>query len=61
MFDGSQLPFDENVALTKEVVAMAHPKDISVEGEIGAVGYSDPSIDFTPQYTEPEEAKELQG
>ncbi len=59
MFDGSQLPFDENVALTKEVVAMAHPKDISVEGEIGAVGYSDPSIDFTPQYTEPEEAKEF--
>lgn len=59
MFDGSQLPFDENVAITKEVVAMAHPKNISVEAEIGAVGYSDPTIDFTPQYTEPEQAKEF--
>lgn len=59
MFDGSQLPFDDNVALTKEVVAMAHPKNISVEAEIGAVGYSDPTIDFTPQYTEPDQAKEF--
>jgi len=59
MFDGSQLPFDDNVAITKEVVAMAHPKDISVEAEIGAVGYSDPTIDFTPQYTEPDQAKEF--
>lgn len=59
MFDGSQLPFDENVAMTKEVVAMAHPKKISVEAEIGAVGYSDPTIDFTPQYTDPQQAKEF--
>ncbi|NLZ52312.1 MAG: class II fructose-bisphosphate aldolase [Thermoanaerobacteraceae bacterium] len=59
MIDGSQLPFDDNVAITKEVVAMAHPKNISVEAEIGAVGYSDPAIDFIPQYTEPDQAKEF--
>ena len=59
MFDGSQLPFEENVAITKEVVAMAHAKNISVEAEIGAVGYSDPKIDFSPMYTEPEQAKEF--
>ena len=57
MFDGSQLPFDENVRITRQVVAMAHGKNISVEAEIGAVGYSDKSIAFKARYTEPEEAK----
>jgi len=37
MFDGSSLPYDENVAKTKEVVRLAHPKDISVEAEIGVL------------------------
>ncbi len=59
MFDGSQLPFDENVAVTKKVVAMARPKNIGVEGEMGAVGYSEPNINFRPIYTEPEEAKKF--
>ena len=44
MFDGSQLPFDENVERTRHVVEMAHAMDISVEAEIGAVGYSDPDL-----------------
>ncbi len=57
MFDGSQLPFDENVRITRQVVAMARPKNISVEAEIGAVGYSDKTIAFKARYTEPEEAK----
>lgn len=38
MFDGSTLPFEENVAATKEIVKMAHNAGISVEGEIGHVG-----------------------
>jgi len=38
MIDASARPFDENAALTKEVVTMAHPKGISVEGEIGKIG-----------------------
>lgn len=40
MFDGSQLPYAENVALTREVVAMAKAKGVSVEAEIGSVAYS---------------------
>ena len=40
MFDGSQLPYDENVALTREVVSRAAKKGISVEAEIGSVAYS---------------------
>lgn len=39
MIDGSQLPYDENVALTREVVRMAHAKGVSVEAEIGSVAY----------------------
>ena len=57
MFDGSQLPFEENVRLTRQVVAMAGPENVSVEAEIGAVGYSDKTIPFCARYTEPEEAK----
>jgi len=37
MFDGSLLPYSENVRITKEVIALAHPKGISVEAEIGKV------------------------
>ncbi|MDX9864573.1 MAG: class II fructose-bisphosphate aldolase [Anaerolineaceae bacterium] len=40
MFDGSQLPYEENVAITKEVVEYAHPKGVSVEAEIGSVAYT---------------------
>jgi ketose-bisphosphate aldolase len=41
MVDGSSLPFDENVALTKAAVDLAHPHGISVEGELGHVGGMD--------------------
>lgn len=37
MIDGSKLPFEENVALTKKVVEYAHPKNVAVEGEIGII------------------------
>ena len=60
MFDGSQLPFDQNVAITKEVVRMAHARGISVEAEIGAVGFSDPSIEFVARYSNADEAKLFQ-
>ncbi|MBP8718769.1 MAG: class II fructose-bisphosphate aldolase, partial [Candidatus Atribacteria bacterium] len=43
MFDGSKLPFDENVAMTKKIVEMAHACDIPVEAEIGQIGKMDTS------------------
>jgi fructose-bisphosphate aldolase, class II len=54
MIDGSRLPIDENIALTRQVVAIASPAGVSVEGEVGVVGYSDgrPSA-----MTSPEEAQ----
>ena len=41
MVDGSQLPFAENVRLTKAAVDLAHPHNVSVEGELGHVGGMD--------------------
>jgi len=43
MYDGSALPFEENVAMTKKVVEMAHACNIPVEAEIGQVGKMDSS------------------
>jgi fructose-bisphosphate aldolase, class II len=40
MIDGSQLALDENIALTKSVVAYAKRAGVSVEGEVGTVGYA---------------------
>ena len=37
MIDGSSLPYDENVALTKQVVDYAHQYDVTVEGELGVL------------------------
>jgi len=37
MIDGSFLKFDENVALTKRVVGIAHPRGVSVEAELGKI------------------------
>ncbi len=38
MFDGSSLPIDENVAKTKELVAVSHNLGLSIEAEVGAIG-----------------------
>ncbi len=43
MFDGSKLSFEENVAMTKKVVEMAHTCNIPVEAEIGQIGKMDSS------------------
>jgi len=37
MIDASSRPFEENLALSKRVVEMAHPKDVTVEAELGAI------------------------
>ena len=37
MIDASSRPFEENLTLSKQVVQMAHPKDVTVEAELGAI------------------------
>ncbi len=57
MFDGSHLPLDENIAMTKKVMAMAEEYDAAVEAEIGCVGGSeDGSEDIAINCTKPEDA-----
>ncbi|NLY77430.1 MAG: class II fructose-bisphosphate aldolase [Tissierellia bacterium] len=57
MYDGSQLPIEENIKNTKEVVKIAKPLGVSVEAEIGSVAYSDKNMNIKSIYTEPEEAE----
>lgn len=57
MFDGSHLPLDENIDMTKEVIALADEYDAAVEAEIGCVGGSeDGSEDIAINCTKPEDA-----
>lgn len=44
MFDGSKLPIDENIAITKMVSEYAHKQGVSVEGEMGTVGGNEDGI-----------------
>ena len=56
MIDGSSLPYDENVALTKKVVDYAHQFDVTVEGELGVLaGVEDDVVAEKSHYTKPEE------
>jgi fructose-bisphosphate aldolase class II len=57
MFDGSQLPLEHNIEKTREIVKLARESGVSVEAEIGSVGYSDPSIKMKHEYSDPEEVK----
>lgn len=57
MIDGSSLPFNENVELTREVVKYAHPRGVSVEGELGILaGVEDHVFSETSTYTNPLDA-----
>ena len=42
MFDGAELPFEENIAGTKKVIEAAHPVNVSVEAELGTIGTTNP-------------------
>ena len=59
MIDASEMDYADNVAVTKEVVAMAHPSNITVEAELGKIGTTDfVETDHDEElYTDPKEAK----
>lgn len=57
MLDASQDPLEENIAKTIEVVQFARPLGVSVESEVGSVGFSDPSVKVQTEYSDPETAK----
>ena len=56
MIDGSHLPYEENIALTRKVVDYAHQYDVTVEGELGVLaGVEDEVSAEHHTYTRPEE------
>lgn len=61
MIDGSKLPFEENIALTRQVVDYAHDRDVAVEAELGSIGGADKLETGGDEslYTVPEQAAEF--
>ena len=60
MIDASALPFEENIALTKQVVEYAHAHDVTVEAELGVLaGVEDEVAHEESHYTKPEEVIEF--
>jgi fructose-bisphosphate aldolase class II len=59
MIDGSMLPFEENIALTRRAVEAAHAVGLSVEGELGTIGKTDGEAEDGAAnivYTDPDDA-----
>ncbi|MEH7035246.1 ketose-bisphosphate aldolase [Priestia megaterium] len=62
MFDGSHLPFKENIMKTSAVVEYAHKHGVSVEGELGTIGGTEEGIHVEEDdkvYTDPRDAVEF--
>lgn len=62
MIDGSRLPFEENIALTKRVVEYAHERGVVVEGELGRLAGVEDNVRVTDReatFTDPDQAVEF--
>lgn len=60
MIDGSHLPYEENVALTKKVVEYAHQYDVTVEGELGVLAGIEDDVEAEHStYTKPEQVEDF--
>ena len=55
MFDGSHYDFEENVAKSKEIIALAHSKGISVECEVGGIGGEEDGVVSNGELADPQE------
>ena len=57
MFDGSHYPIDENIAKTKELVAVAHNMGMSIEAEVGSIGGEEDGVVGMGECADPDECK----
>ena len=57
MFDGSHYPIEENIAKTKELVAVCEEKGLSLEAEVGAIGGEEDGVIGAGEVADPEECK----
>ena len=59
MFDGSHFPIEENLAKTKELVAVAHKLGLSIEAEVGAIGGEEDGVIGRGECADPQECKTI--
>jgi fructose-bisphosphate aldolase class II len=59
MFDGSHFPFEENVAKTKEMIALAHKNNMTLEAEVGAIGGEEDGVVGSGDVADPAECKAI--
>ncbi|MCL2224676.1 MAG: class II fructose-1,6-bisphosphate aldolase [Defluviitaleaceae bacterium] len=59
MFDGSHFPFEENVAKTKEIIALAHKNGLTLEAEVGAIGGEEDGVVGSGDVADPAECKAI--
>ncbi len=59
MFDGSHFPIDENIAKTKELVAVTKQLGLSLEAEVGAIGGEEDGVIGKGECADPEECKKI--
>ncbi len=57
MFDGSHYPIEENIAKTKELVALCNEKGLSIEAEVGAIGGEEDGVVGGGEVADPDECK----
>ena len=57
MFDGSHYPIEENIEKTKEIIALANEKGISVEAEVGAIGGEEDGVVGGGEVADPDKCK----
>ena len=59
MFDGSHFPIDENIAKTKELVAVCKKKGLSIEAEVGSIGGEEDGVVGLGECADPDECKKI--
>ena len=59
MFDGSHYPIEENVAKTKELVAVSHNLGLSIEAEVGSIGGEEDGVVGAGECADPQECKAI--
>lgn len=62
MIDASQLPFEQNILLSRRVVEIAHPQNVSVEAELGRILGKEETVDVSEReafFTDPDQAEEF--
>lgn len=59
MFDGSHYPIEENVAKTKELVAVSHNLGMSIEAEVGSIGGEEDGVVGAGECADPQECKAI--